>query len=99
MTELETIKKKLFQNLPRIREKYGIEEMGLFGSFIKGENESQSDVDILVSFNDNVKVDLFDFLDIKDELKSILGKNVDLVEKSGLKPNIGKRILNDVVYL
>lgn len=43
-------------------------------------------------------VDIFDFLDLKEYLSELIGKDVDLVKKDGLKPDIGKRILSQVVY-
>ncbi len=50
-----------------------------------------------MEFEENAPVSLFDFIDIENELSDLLGVKVDLVEKKGLKPYIGKRILSEVV--
>ena len=52
-----------------------------------------------MSLKQPIEISLFDFLELEEELSRILGVEVDLVEKSGLKPNIGKQILNEVIYI
>ncbi len=76
-------------------DKYSVVAFGLFGSRIRGENEMDSDLDILVEFN--TPPTLFQFVRLQDELSSLLQLSVDLVMKSALKPQIGARILAEVV--
>ncbi len=81
--------------------KWKISEMALFGSVLSDEFRSESDIDILVSFHDEAGWGLFDFVDMIDELKSIFGRKVDLVEKDSLRnPFRRQRILagNEVIY-
>ena len=80
-----------------LREKYGVRRIGIFGSYARNMQHKKSDIDILVEFEKDI--DLFDFLDVKGFLEDILKIKVDLVMKTALKPNIGKRILKEVRYV
>ena len=77
--------------------RYGVDKVGLFGSFVREQQKKRSDIDILVSFSN--EIDLFDFLDLRDLLQTRLKYKVDLVMESALKPEIGKRILAEVEYV
>src|SRR5665648_1001510 len=85
----------LRQQLPELSKKYNISYLGIFGSYVRGEQKEDSDLDILVEFSK--EPDLLEFIGLKQELSEILGVEVDLVMKSALKPRIGKRILQEVV--
>ncbi len=87
---------KLRENLPEIRERYGVRSLGIFGSYVRGQQRKHSDLDILVEFN-NGSLTLFQFVELRDVLGDLLGVKVDLVEKRALKPAIGKHILEEVV--
>jgi hypothetical protein len=65
--------------------KWNVKELAVFGSFLRGDSRPDSDVDILVSFDRNAHRDLFDLVAMQDELQVIFGRNVDLVEKEGLR--------------
>jgi len=69
----------------------------VFGSVVKGEERKGSDIDILVEFRRTP--DFFEFLRLEEYIKNLLGARVDLVTKEALNPYIGKRILEEVVYL
>ncbi|MBW6484753.1 MAG: nucleotidyltransferase family protein [Syntrophobacterales bacterium] len=77
--------------------RYGVQRLGLFGSYVRGRQRKKSDIDILVTFNRDI--DLFDFLDLRTYLESQLQAKVDLVMETALKPAIGKRILSEVEYV
>lgn len=81
-----------------LNRKYGIKEIGIFGSYIRGEAGGRSDLDMLVGFEQEVDIGLLKFVEIENYLSNLLGVKVDLVEKSALKPRIGKHILEEVVY-
>lgn len=77
---------KLPQN--RIKEfckKYAINEFSLFGSVLTDQFNRDSDVDILVSFDENARHTIFDFTRMKNELEKIIGYEVDLVSRRGLE--------------
>ncbi len=82
---------------PEMDSRYGVQRVGLFGSFVREQQKKRSDIDILVSFKR--EIDLFDFLDLRDFLQVRLNTKVDLVMESALKPAIGKRILAEVEYV
>jgi predicted nucleotidyltransferase len=82
---------------PEMDSRYGVQRVGLFGSFVREQQKETSDIDILVSFKR--EIDLFDFLDLRDFLQARLKTRVDLVMESALKPAIGKRILAEVEYV
>ena len=89
---------KIIRNCkPEMGSIYGVQRVGLFGSFVRGQQKKTSDIDILVSFSR--EIDLFDFLDLRDFLQARLEIKVDLVMESALKPAIGKRILAEVEYV
>ncbi len=81
--------------------KWKISEMALFGSVLSDEFHPDSDVDVLVSFKDDTGWGLFDFVDMIDELKTIFGRKVDLVEKDSLRNPFRRQAIlaaNEVIY-
>jgi predicted nucleotidyltransferase len=82
---------------PEMESRYGVQRLGLFGSYVRERQKKKSDIDILVTFNRDI--DLFDFLDLRKYLESQLQAKVDLVMETALKPAIGKRILSEVEYV
>lgn len=76
---------------------YGIKSLSLFGSYIRGEENEKSDIDLLVEFNKTI--DLFNFIGLENYLSDICGRKVDLVMKSSLKPRIKDQILKEAVAL
>jgi len=97
MNSLEEIKQKISEHKEILKEKFAVKEIGIFGSYVRGEYEEASDLDILVEFNK--PIDFFKFLDLEEYLEGLLDVKVDLVMKKVLKPAIGKCILNEVVYV
>lgn len=99
MTKLEEIKKKLKELEPLLREKFKVKRIGVFGSYLRGEEKKTSDIDILVEFEETADLSLLDFINLEGYLSKELGISVDLVEKTALKPRIGKHILEEVVHI
>jgi len=97
METVKEIKKTLSEEKNTLSKKYGIERIDLFGSFIRGEQDKKSDIDILVDFKE--PVGLFTFVEIEEYLEKKLGRKVDLVSRKALKPTIGKYILREVLYV
>jgi len=89
------IRDTLQQNKEELRRKYKVKSLGLFGSYIRGEQQQSSDIDILVEFYENPG--LIDFIALEYHLSELTGIKVDLVMKEALKPRIGERILREVV--
>ncbi len=84
---------------PELERDYGVNELGIFGSYVRGEQRPDSDLDLLVEFKPDVKMDLIKFVELEERISALLGVKVDLVMKSGLKPRIGKHILREALYL
>jgi hypothetical protein len=99
MKTFEQIKSTLAKHKEELRLKYKIKEIGIFGSYVKGEQKKQSDIDILVEFEETADLSLLDFIGIENYLSDVLGIKVDLVEKHTLKPRIGKHVLEEVVRI
>jgi len=97
MKEIDHILNKIRNHKPEIAKEFHIKEIGVFGSYIRGEEQANSDIDILVEFE--TPIDLFRFLDLEERLSELSGRKVDLVSKKALKPHIGKEILKEVQYL
>lgn len=95
----EKIMKILRELLPKIKTQYQIKQLGLFGSYVRGEATENSDIDILVEFYPNINFGLITYCRLENQLSETLGKKVDLVTKDGLKPHIGANILKEVIYL
>ncbi|NOY35487.1 MAG: nucleotidyltransferase family protein [bacterium] len=95
--EKEEIKSIVSKNLPTIKEKYHVKQMGIFGSVVRGEEKNDSDVDILVEFAS--PIGFFDFIRLEFYLSEILNKKVDLVSKKAIKPIIKNSILDEVIYV
>lgn len=95
MTNLQDIKEILQKNKKNIFRKFKVKELSVFGSFVRGEQKRNSDIDILVEFS--IPVDFFSFLDLEEYLSKLLNARVDLVSKKALKPRIGKFILQEIV--
>ena len=94
-TALEEIIHTLKYHLPDLQQSHGVKSLGVFGSYARGESKRRSDLDLLVEF-DRVPT-MFEFVRLERHLSQVLGVKVDLVMKTALKPEIGKRILSEVV--
>jgi len=82
------LKTKIQVPMTKIEEfcrKWKIKEFSLFGSVLREDFGPKSDIDVMVSFDDRAMWDLFDLVDMIDELKAIFGRDVDLVEKGTIR--------------
>jgi predicted nucleotidyltransferase len=80
-----------------IRDKFGVKRIGIFGSFSRGEEREDSDLDVLVVFEEGQKT--FDnYMDLKFYLEDLFGREVDLVTERALKPQLKDIIMKEVVY-
>jgi len=101
MKKLKTfseILKILKNNEKNLKKKHGFKSIGIFGSYLNGNAKEDSDLDVLVEFEEDVKIGLIKYIDIEEDLSKLFDIKVDLVEKAALKPKIGEHILKEVVY-
>lgn len=97
MKKFDEIKNILAAHRDALEKKYKVKAIGVFGSYVRGKQKKWSDVDILVEYTE--APDFFEFLDLEEYLSDILEIKVDLVTKDALKPYIGRRIMEEIVYL
>jgi predicted nucleotidyltransferase len=74
--------------------RYHVRELALFGSVLRDDFRPDSDIDVLVEFEPGAPIGLFEFFDLQDALIELVGRQVDLVPKSGLKRLIRQHVLN-----
>ncbi len=92
--EIEQIKKKILKILKNNQ----VVRAGIFGSFARGEQQKNSDIDILIEINDK-KMSLLGFVGLKLELEDVLEKKVDLVEYNTIKPQIKEKVLKEEIRI
>ena len=97
MKTLYEIKKTLKKHKAEVVKNYNVKEIGVFGSVVRGEQKKRSDIDILVEYSE--LPDLLKLIELESRLQKLLKKKVDLVEKSGIRPELKDRILKEVVYI
>ncbi|GJM41653.1 MAG: nucleotidyltransferase [Ardenticatenaceae bacterium] len=95
-TTITNFSEKIRHFLPELKQRYGVKNLWLFGSYVRSEEHKISDLDVLVTFS-NSNLSLIEFIQLEQELSSLLGVLVDLVEKETLKPGIGQRVLQEAL--
>jgi len=79
-------------------EKFGVMEIAIFGSYARGQQKKDSDVDLIVDFKEGCKT--FDnYMNLKFYLEELFGKKVDLVIKSVINPRIKPFIIEEAIYV
>ena len=97
MKTLEEIKEVIQKHREEFREQYGLKEIGIFGSYVKGEQKESSDIDMLIELEK--PIGFVRFMRLENALSQLLGVRVEMVTRKALKPHIGKRILQEVKYV
>jgi len=88
----------LQQNKQEILGRFGVDRIGIFGSFVRGEEKPGSNVDILVEFREGKET--FDhYMDLKFNLEDLFGREVDLVMAGAIKPRLREQILSEVIFI
>jgi predicted nucleotidyltransferase len=95
--KLKNIEETIRANKHFLNERFRVKELGIFGSYLRGEQRARSDLDLLVEFDE--PVGLFDFIRLENELTKLLGIKVDLVMKESLKPRLKDKILKEAQYI
>ena len=96
MTELSSVKQLLLQLKPVLREKYFVNSIGLFGSIVRDDFTSKSDIDIIVEFSKPVGIE---FIDLANYMEVKLKKKVDLVSRNGVKEKYFHQIKSEIIYV
>ena len=97
MKSLEEINQILKENKEDMYRRYKVKEIGVFGSFVRGEQKKRSDLDVLVEFEE--VPGLLKFIELEEYLTKILGKKVDLVRRRAIRQELRDNILKEVVFV
>jgi len=97
MYELQSLRKKLKQLSPEIKEEYGVRIIGIFGSIAEGTERQESDIDLLVSFPETAT--FFDYIDFCKFLEQKLDHTVDVVTEQGVREELQEAIYSQLVRL
>lgn len=95
-----TEKKEIFQKLEEEKaalDELGVEKLGLFGSFARGNQDTESDIDFVVKFQKGEKT-FRNYMELKKELEQLFSREVDLVTEESIKPSLKDRITEEVEY-
>jgi predicted nucleotidyltransferase len=85
--------------LPKIQDQYKIRSLGVFGSYVRGDQTVTSDLDLLVDFDPDSSIGLIKICELENHLTQQLGIQVDLTLLNELKSQASQQILSEVVYL
>ena len=96
MKRLDHLKMMLSKHKKVLQKKYHIKRLGLFGSYVRGEENQQSDLDILVDFDQPIGLE---FVSLAEELESLLNIRIDLVSTNAVKPRMMKSIEEELIYV
>jgi len=97
MKTLDEIKNILKSHKVKLKERYGVKEIGIFGSYARGEQTEKSDLDILVDFYE--LSDVFDLLRLERSLRRLLRCKVDVVRKQAIRKELRDRVLSEVIEI
>ena len=97
MKTLDKIKQSLEAQKDYLASEYGVTVLGVFGSYVRGEQRRDSDVDILIELERPPRISLIGLVELEHYLSDVLGVNVDIAIKKNLRRRIGERILSEVV--
>jgi len=96
MYTLDEIKSILTEAKPELQKKYPLSELGIFGSYARGDANESSDIDVLVDFNGVIGMEYFDLI---DDISLLFNAKVDVVSKRGIKPNYFRFVNDDLQYV
>lgn len=99
MKTLNEIQQILESQKDYLAAEYGVTIVGVFGSYVRGEQRRDSDVDILIELERPPRISLIGLVELEHYLSDMLGMKVDLAIKKNLRKRIGERILSEVVLV
>lgn len=97
MKSLPEIKSVLSAHKKELSDRFRVKKVGIFGSYVRGEQKRGSDLDVLVEFNEPVS--LLGVASVEVFLCDLLGVKVDVVPKMDIRPELRKSILSETVYV
>lgn len=89
----------LHDNLPTLKAKYPLQSLAIFGSYSRGTQTPTSDLDVLYEALPGTFLNLYSYMDLKEDLAEITKLNIDLVNKKYINPIVWLKAKNDVIYV
>ena len=96
MKSLQEIKSTLEQNKNYLFSEYPIKSIAIFGSYARKQQNNESDLDLLIEFNEKIGIR---FIDLANEIEDLIGFKIDLISKKGIKDKYYQSILSDLIYV
>lgn len=96
MYTLQQIKEILIKAKPELQKKYPLSQLGIFGSYVRGDATLESDIDVLVDFNDKIGIE---FISLVFDIEDLFNTKVDVVSKGGIKPTYFEFVAQDLIYV
>lgn len=96
MTSADEIKSIIGKQKTNLKKKYKVMTIAIFGSYARGDQREDSDLDLMVEFEEPIGLE---FVSLAADLENIVGMKVDLVSKSAIKPNYFKFVEKDLIYV
>lgn len=97
MTDINHIKKVIREQKTTLRDRFKVARIGIFGSYVRGDMHSGSDVDVVVEFSDTIS--LLKLVSLENYLSELLGMKVDVVPKEDIRIELRDRILGEAVFV
>jgi predicted nucleotidyltransferase len=97
MKKITAIKKILRDHKAMIRDRYNVQRIGVFGSYVRGDTHSGSDVDVLVEFSEPIS--LIQLVSLENYLSDLIGIKVDVVPREDIRKELKDNILREAVYV
>lgn len=99
MKDLTELRERISDQAPYLKERYGVRVIGVFGSYVRNEQQPESDLDILIELDRPPKISLIGLVELEHYLTDVLGVPVDIAIRKNLKRRIGERIMREVVQI
>ena len=96
MYTLQQIVDILAKAKPELQKKYPLSELAIFGSYARGDATEESDIDVLVDFNDKIGIE---FISLAFDIEDLFKAKVDVVSKGGIKPAYFEYVAQDLIYV
>jgi predicted nucleotidyltransferase len=96
MYTLQQIKEILTKAKPELQKRYPLSELGIFGSYARGDATEESDIDVLVDFNDRIGIE---FISLAFDIEDLFNTKVDVVSRGGIKPAYFDYVSQDLIYV
>jgi len=97
MKTLQRIKEILEKHKIELRQRFKVKDIGIFGSYARGEQKKRSDIDILVEFEEPIS--LLKLVSLENFLREMLQVKVEVIPKKDVRPELKEKIFKEVIYI